>query len=235
MTPSPIQGDCSLELLLFDFDGTLIDSKVDIATSVNLTLQDLGLPKRTQEEIFGFVGDGVKRLLRLSVGEENLEQYEEALRIFRMHYLTHCLDTTSFYPGIEAVLQHFSPVHKAVVTNKSSEYTLRILEGLQATELFMAIESPEDSSELKPDPGMLFRALDKLGIPPDRAVMVGDSTNDVRAAKAANMKACAVGYGYGHREKVMALGPDFYCERPEDLIHTLGTNCSPQNFEAYSP
>ena len=108
MTPSPIQGDCSLELLLFDFDGTLIDSKVDIATSVNLTLQDLGLPKRTQEEIFGFVGDGVKRLLRLSVGEENLEQYEEALRIFRMHYLTHCLDTTSFYPGIEAVLQHLN-------------------------------------------------------------------------------------------------------------------------------
>lgn len=235
MMPSHILEDRSLELLLFDFDGTLIDSKVDIATSVNLTLRDLGLPQRTREEIFGFVGDGVKRLLRLSVGEENLAQYEEALRIFRLHYLTHCLDTTCFYPGIGEVLQHFNPVHKAVVTNKSLEYTLRILEGLQAAELFMAIESPEDSSELKPDPGMLLRALDKLGVSPDRAIMVGDSTNDVRAAKAANIKVCAVGYGYGHREKVMALDPDYYCEKPEDLIDALGVNPLTPSSGAYTP
>lgn len=223
----------SFELLLFDFDGTLIDSKVDIATSVNLTLKDIGLPQRTHEEIFGFVGDGVKKLLRLSVGEENLEQYEEALRIFRLHYLTHCLDTTSFYPGIEAVLQHPAPIHKAVVTNKSSEYTHRILDGLKAKDFFRAIESPEDVSELKPDPGMLLRALDKLGVSPNRAIMVGDSTNDVRAAKAANIKVCAVGYGYGHREKIMALAPDYYCEKPEDLIEILGVNQLPQNSEAY--
>jgi phosphoglycolate phosphatase len=235
MMPTHIDEDRSLELLLFDFDGTLIDSKVDIATSVNLTLGDLRLPQRTPEEIFGFVGDGVKRLLRLSVGEENLGQYEEALRIFRLHYLTHCLDTTCFYPGIETVLQHFSSVHKAVVTNKSLEYTRKILDGLQATELFMVIESPEDSSELKPDPGMLLRALDKMGLSPDRAIMVGDSTNDVRAAKAANIKVCAVGYGYGQREKVMALAPDYYCENPEDLIDVLGVNPLPQNSQAYSP
>ncbi|UCE62740.1 MAG: HAD-IA family hydrolase [Nitrospirota bacterium] len=234
MMPS-IFEDRSLELLLFDFDGTLIDSKVDIATSVNLTLRDLGLPERTPDEIFGFVGDGVKRLLRLSVGEENLAQYEEALRIFRLHYLTHCLDTTRFYPGIGAVLQHFHPVHKAVVTNKSLEYTLKIVEGLQVTELFTAIESPEDSSELKPDPGMLLRALDKVGVSPDRAIMVGDSTNDVRAAKAANMKVCAVGYGYGHREKVMALDPDYYCEKPEDLIDALGVNPFSHRSDANSP
>ncbi len=232
---SPIFEDRSLELLLFDFDGTLIDSKVDIATSVNLTLRDLGLPERTPDEIFGFVGDGVKRLLRLSVGEENLAQYEEALQIFRLHYLTHCLDTTRFYPGIGAVLQHFHSVRKAVVTNKSLEYTLKIIEGLQVAELFTAIESPEDSSELKPDPGMLLRALDKVGVSPDRAIMVGDSTNDVRAAKAANMKVCAVGYGYGHREKVMALDPDYYCEKPEDLIDALGTNSFFHRSDANTP
>ena len=230
----PIFEDRSIELLLFDFDGTLIDSKVDIATSVNLTLRDLGLPERTPDEIFGFVGDGVKRLLRLSVGEDNLAQYEEALRIFRLHYLTHCLDTTSFYPGIGAVLQHFHPLHKAVVTNKSLEYTLKIVEGLKVADLFTVIESPEDSSELKPDPGMLLRALDKVGVSPDRAIMVGDSTNDVRAAKAANMKVCAVGYGYGHREKVMALDPDYYCEKPEDLIDALGVNTFPHRCDANS-
>ena len=215
-----------MKLLIFDFDGTLIDSKVDIATSVNLTLGDLGLPTRSEAEIFSFVGDGVKRLLRLSVGEENLSQYEEALRTFRIHYLAHCLDTTRFYPGIEEVLHHFQGIGKVIVTNKSLEYTMRIVEGLKVGDLFSAIESPEDSSELKPDPGMLLRVLDKLGMAPDQAVMIGDSTNDVRAAKAAGVKSCAVGYGYGNREKVIPLAPDFYCEQPEDLIKVLETHNS---------
>ena len=213
-----------LELLIFDFDGTLIDSKDDIATSVNLTLGDLGLPLRLPEEIFSFVGDGVKRLLRLSVGEENLALYEKALRIFRRHYLSHCLDTTRFYPGMDRLIETLSGVKKAIATNKSMEYTLAIVEGLCLLSHFAAIESPADSSELKPDPGMLLRILSTLNISPEGAVLVGDSTNDVRAAKAAGIRACAVGYGYGDREKVTALEPDFYCEKPEELISLFGNS-----------
>lgn len=107
-----------IDLLIFDLDGTLIESKWDIADSVNLTLRDLGVPERPQEEIFGFVGDGVKKLLRLAVGEGNKDLYDEALRVFRGHYLEHCLDRTSFYPGIDQVLTHFSAKPKAVATNK---------------------------------------------------------------------------------------------------------------------
>ena len=97
-----------VDLLIFDLDGTLIESKWDIACAVNLTLGEMGLPLRSEEEIFSFVGDGVKRLLRLSVGEDNLDHYQEALNIFRRHYLAHCLDRTTFYPGINDVLTHFS-------------------------------------------------------------------------------------------------------------------------------
>ena len=97
-------GKTPIELLIFDLDGTLIESKWDIAASVNLTLVELGLPQRSLEEIFGFVGDGVKKLLRLSVGEDQRVSFEEALRVFRGHYLAHCLDRTKFYPGIEAAL-----------------------------------------------------------------------------------------------------------------------------------
>src|SRR5437879_10297078 len=121
-----------LDLLISDLDGTLIESKWDIATAVNLTLRDLGLPQRSQEEIFSFVGDGIKRLLRLAVGQENQPRSDEALRIFRGHYLAHCLDRTRFYPGVETVLNHFAPTLKAVATNKSLEYTMRILQGLGA-------------------------------------------------------------------------------------------------------
>jgi len=206
------------EVLLFDFDGTLIDSKVDIATAVNLTLGDLGLPLRSVEEIFSFVGDGVKRLLRLSVGEDNPEQYDRALDVFRGHYLEHCVQTTRWYPGIWEVLQHYQDRRKVIVTNKSLEYTLAIVDGLQARDLFQHVEAPRDTAELKPEPVMLERALAVLGADSQHTVMIGDSTNDVRAAQAAGIRACAVGYGYGNRERVEALQPDFYCETPHDLI-----------------
>ena len=206
------------EVLLFDFDGTLIDSKVDIATAVNLTLGDLGLPLRSVAEIFSFVGDGVKRLLRLSVGEENPDQYDRALEVFRRHYLENCVQTTRWYPGIYEVLQHYKDRRKVIVTNKSLEYTLAIVDGLQARNLFQHVEAPRDTTELKPEPVMLERALEVLGADPGRTVMIGDSTNDVRAAQAAGIRGCAVGYGYGNREKVTALEPDFYCETPHDLL-----------------
>jgi len=206
------------EVLLFDFDGTLIDSKVDIATAVNLTLGDLGLPLRSVAEIFSFVGDGVKRLLHLSVGEENPDQYDRALEVFRRHYLKSCVQTTRWYPGIYEVLQHYKDRRKVIVTNKSLEYTLAIVDGLQARDLFQHVEAPRDTTELKPEPVMLERALEVLGADPGRTVMIGDSTNDVRAAQAAGIRGCAVGYGYGNREKVTALEPDFYCETPHDLL-----------------
>ncbi len=206
------------DVLLFDFDGTLIDSKVDIATSVNLTLGDLGLPLRPVKEIFSFVGDGVKRLLRLSVGEENQETYDRALEIFRGHYLQHCVDTTRWYPGIWEVLHHYKDRKNVIVTNKSLEYTVCIVEGLQARDLFQHIEGPRETAELKPEPVMLERALDVVGATPEQTVMIGDSTNDVRAAQAAGVRACAVGYGYGNPDKVMALKPDFYCKTPHDLL-----------------
>ena len=206
-----------VDLLIFDFDGTLIESKWDIATAVNLTLSELGLPLRSQEEIFGFVGDGVKRLLRLSVGEENLVRYEEALKIFRGHYLAHCLDRTCFYPGVEAVLAHFAGKHKAVATNKSLEYTTKILQGL-GPHHFAYVVGGDNGFGLKPEPGMLLKVMEALNVSKDRTVLVGDSTNDINGGHNAGIKVCAVGYGMGNREKMAACKPDWFIEKPEELI-----------------
>ena len=219
MNRGPISN--SVRLVIFDLDGTLIDSKYDIAAAVNLTLGDLDIPTLPPEEIFTFVGDGVKRLLRLSVGEANEARYEEALRIFRGHYLAHCLDTTQLYPGLDQLFDGRDTRIKALATNKSLEYTLRITEGLKIKDRFVVIEGPLDQSDLKPDPGMLRRILERLSVRPEEAVLVGDSTNDVRAAQAAGVSACAVGYGYGNRDKVSALNPDYHCEKPGDLLSLL--------------
>ncbi len=207
----------TVDLLIFDLDGTLIESKWDIAKSVNLTLNDLGLPYREEKEIFGFVGDGVKRLLRLAVGEENQSRYEEALAVFRRHYLDHCLDRTRFYPGVDEVLRHFQEKDKAVATNKSIEYTKVILDGL-GPHHFSYVVGGDDGFGLKPEPGMLLHILEQLNIKKDRAVLVGDSTNDINAAHNAGIRVCAVGYGMGNRDKMASCRPDWFIEQPQDLI-----------------
>lgn len=207
----------SVDLLIFDLDGTLIESKWDIAKSVNLTLVDLGLPERPLDEIFGFVGDGVKKLLRLAVGEQNQERFDEALNVFRRHYLAHCLDRTVFYPGVEPMLEHFSRKQKAVATNKSIEYTRVILNGLGAHH-FPVVVGGDNGFGLKPEPGMLLHVIETVGASKDRTVLVGDSTNDINGGHNAGIRVCAVGYGMGNREKMVACKPDWFIERPEELM-----------------
>lgn len=211
MTKTPV------DLLIFDLDGTLIESKWDIAHSVNLTLVELGLPERPLEEIFGFVGDGVKKLLRLAVGESERVSFDEALTVFRGHYLEHCLDRTVFFPGIEPMLQHFSGKQKAVATNKAIEYTNVILNGLGAQH-FHYVVGGDNGFGLKPEPGMLLHILDQMDVPKERAVLVGDSTNDINGGHNAGIRVCAVGYGMGNREKMAACQPDWFIERPEQLM-----------------
>jgi len=206
-----------VDLMIFDLDGTLIESKWDIAQSVNFTLVELGLPERPIEEIFGFVGDGVKRLLRLAVGEGNQTRFEEALKVFRGHYLEHCLDRTSFYPGIEPMLQHFSHKDKAIATNKSIEYTRVILNGL-GLQHFRYMVGGDNGFGLKPEPGMLLHIMEKTGASKERTVLVGDSTNDINGGHNAGIRVCAVGYGMGNRAKMEACQPDWFIEKPEQLM-----------------
>jgi len=210
-------GKTPVELLIFDLDGTLIESKWDIAVSVNLTLAELGLPQRPIEEIFGFVGDGVKKLLRLAVGETNRVSFEDALAVFRGHYLSHCLDSTRFYPGVEQALTYFTGKRKAVATNKSIEYTRVILEGLGAHQ-FHYVVGGDNGFGLKPEPGMLLHVMEQLNVSKERTVLVGDSTNDINAGHNAGIRVCAVGYGMGDRSKMAACGPDWFIERPEQLM-----------------
>ncbi len=206
-----------VDLLIFDLDGTLIESKWDIATAVNLTLADLALPQRSQEEIFSFVGDGIKRLLRSAVGEENQSRYEDALRVFRGHYLAHCLDRTRFYPGVEPVLSHFAGKLKAIATNKSLEYTTKIMAGL-GPHHFAYTVGGDNGYGLKPEPGMLHKIMEELEVNQGRTVLIGDSTNDITGGHNAGIKVCAVGYGMGNREKMAACRPDWFIEKPEELM-----------------
>ncbi len=207
-----------IDLLLFDLDGTLADTKADLATAVNLTLRDFGLPQHPPERIYTFVGDGVRMLLSRAFESKGAKAFEEALTVFRGHYMDHLLDETRLYPGVEKVLAHFSEKKKGVITNKPIEYTLKLMEGLGASDRFDVILGSSSTVQLKPHPEMIQRALETLTAKADRAVMIGDSVNDIQAARAAGVRSVAVGYGLGNPAVLKAAEPDFFCERIDDIM-----------------
>jgi phosphoglycolate phosphatase len=207
----------TIDLLLFDLDGTLADTKEDLATAVNLTLREFGVPEQPRERIFSFVGDGVRPLLARAFESRGPGAFDEALAVFRRHYLEHLLDTTRFYPGVEAVLAHFADKKKGVVTNKPIEYTLKLIEGLGARERFDVILGGNSTPHLKPHPAMVVAALEAVGVSPDRAVLIGDNVNDIVAARAAGVRSVAVGYGLGDPSILRAANPDFFCEQILDV------------------
>jgi len=205
------------DLLIFDLDGTLADTKKDIGRSVNLTLREVGLPEKPEILIYSFVGSGIRRLIQQAVGEEEGKRFTTAMAVFRKHYLAHLLDTTTFYPGMDGVLDHFKSKKKAVVTNKAQLYTDKLMAGLKAAGRFDLILGGDNGYPLKPDPKMIVTVLEKLSADPKRSVMIGDGMHDIKAARAAGVPVCAVGYGLGDPEELRRAGPDFFCESVEDL------------------
>jgi len=211
----------AVSLFIFDLDGTLIDSKQDIAYAVNLTFRDLMLPEKPEEVIYGYVGNGVRQLIIDAVETTDPQRVDQALAIFDRHYQAHLLDQTDFYPGILQVLEHFKGGKKAIVTNKPAHYTTRIMDGLlrgQTEHYFDFILGGSSEIQLKPHPEMLLKTLDYLQTDPGRAVMIGDSLNDLHAARAAGVRFCAVGYGFGDVPLLKEASPDFFVTEASDLI-----------------
>ncbi len=199
-------------LMVFDFDGTLVSSGDDIATSVNHTLLTMGLPLRSREEIIAFIGDGVRTLLGRSLGDNQVGRIDEALGVFREHYAAHLLDTTLLYPGTLDVLNHFGDTKKVVITNKRYEYTIKIAESLGIDGYFKEIIGMDSSSFRKPDERLLVPLLGKYGVRNTETVVVGDGINDILLAKNGGALSYALLNGLGNRVDLMALDPDYCCE-----------------------
>ncbi|MFQ5780328.1 MAG: HAD family hydrolase, partial [Nitrospiria bacterium] len=182
------------------------------------TFRDLGLPEKPHEVIYGYVGNGVRRLILDAVEDTDPNLIDRSLEIFRRHYLAHLLDETKLYPGIKAVLEHYRHKKKALVTNKPLLYTKKIMAGLGTDKAFDLIVGGEPTVNLKPHPEMILKALEILEIPASDAVMIGDSPNDIHAARSAGVKSCGVGYGLGDTETLRSANPDFFVESGEALM-----------------
>jgi len=216
--------------LLFDLDGTLIDSRADLIGSVNLMLAELGLTPLADERIVEFVGEGVRLLVERALSaaysrEPEEAQVNHALEVYRRHYRAHLLDRTRVYPEVEETLEYFAPWQKAVVTNKPYEFTVAVLRGLGLERYFNAILGGDSLPERKPSPEPLIEAARRCGHEPVECLMIGDSRVDIEAGRAAGMKTCGFVGGFRGREELESAGADALIERFSELrsvVHAPG-------------
>jgi phosphoglycolate phosphatase len=219
-TPGRFAG---VRVLIFDLDGTLIDSKLDLALSVNAARAHLGLAPMPHEEIFGYVGQGAPMLIRRSLGgSASEEQVQRALEFFLSYYRVHMLDNTVAYPGVGEALHALAGRRLAVLTNKPERFSREILKGLGLAHFFQYVYGGNSFERKKPDPMGVEALLRACGAGPREAMVVGDSEIDVLTARNAGTWACGVTYGLGS-DRLAAFPPDLLLDSLADLPAHLDT------------
>jgi phosphoglycolate phosphatase len=183
---------------VFDLDGTLIDSKLDLALAVNATLAHLGRPQLPDEQIFSYVGQGAARLIEQALNDgATPEECSRGLEYFLGYYREHILDNTVAYPGVREGLEAMEGMPMAVLTNKPVRMSKLILEGLGLARFFRYVYGGNSFETKKPDPAGMTVLLRDFGAAPKQAMLVGDSDIDVRTARNAGTWSCCVTYGLG--------------------------------------
>jgi phosphoglycolate phosphatase len=201
-------GGGSVRHVAFDLDGTLIDSRSDLASAVNHVRARCGAPPIDPRTVYAYVGDGARALLERAVGPLPEAAMDEALAWFLAHYGAHCLDRTRLYPGMGAVLETLrSGGHTlSVVTNKPAHLSERILSGLGIRAHFLAVVGGDSLPTRKPDPDGLLYVAGLAGTTPSETLLVGDSPVDLETASAAGTRFCGVAWGFVP-ERLMARRP----------------------------
>ena len=200
---------------MVDLDGTLIDTVPDLAVAANRMLADIGRPARATALLRSWVGSGMLRFVKRSLtGEMQAEPepklFEQALSLFRQHYAAAVSDLSRPYPGAMDALVRLQDQGFALacITNKAESFTLPLLRNLCLSRYFKLVLSGDSLPAQKPDPLPLRYACQYFGITPDHGVLVGDSSNDVQAARAAGMPVICVTYGYNYGHDIRESHPD---------------------------
>lgn len=206
------------KLLVFDLDGTLADTRVDIALTLRAMLMHAGLEDVDEKTVKASIGGGARNAVHKLTGfeGESLDSYEQ---LFYSKYNEMCADNTTIYEGGEKLIKRLKNEGKilALVTMKARVPTLKILEHHGLLTMFNDVISFEDVEKRKPDPSSFYWLLDKYGIKAEDALMVGDTTTDMRYAKNAGVDVVAAKYGYGITSDILEFNPDYEIDSLKEL------------------
>lgn len=207
--------------VIFDLDGTLLNTIEDLKNSVNYALESCGMPVRTLDEVRRFVGNGIKNLMRRAVpdGEDN-PLFEKAFSLFKEHYSKNCCVMTKAYDGIPEMLDKLrsNGIKTAIVSNKAENAVKTLSDTFFGG---MTSFGDKDGRERKPAPDTVFAALDELGVKPDEAVYSGDSEVDIMTAANAGMKCISVSWGFKGRKFLEEHNAEIIIDRPEEIFRYI--------------
>ena len=209
------------ETIVFDLDGTLLDTLDDLADSTNVALAAYGLPPRTREEVRGFVGNGVAKLIERAVGKEHLAEKENVLAAFRERYAAHCADKTAPYEGVISLLQTLRErgIKTAVLSNKPDavvkSLSTRYFGGLLQESVG---ENEAAGIRKKPAPDALYEVMKNLSADPETTVYVGDSDVDIQTAKNAGIDCICVTWGFRDRDFLEKNGGVYFVDAPAEIL-----------------
>ena len=211
----------AVRAIIFDLDGTLIDSKLDLIHSVNAMLAEMKRPQLAAETISGYIGHGAPQLVARALGGTATEEdLKHALQFFLGYYEEHKMDNTCAYPGVAETLAQLNHMPMAVLTNKPERISMRILNSLGLAKYFRVIYGGNSFETKKPDPFGANKILQELGVAAREALIVGDSEVDVQTARNAGTHAAAVNYGFGVHDRT-AHPADIYLDRFADLADVV--------------
>lgn len=208
------------EFIVFDLDGTLLDTLDDLHVSVNVALEKYDLPKRSKEEVRSFVGNGIAMLIKRSIGEET-PYFERVLEAFKAHYATHCADKTKAYSGILELLKSLKAqgVKTAVVSNKADFAVKKLAREYFGGLLLEAVgEDEEHGIRKKPAPDSLFAVMEKMGATKEKTVYVGDSEVDIQTAANAGVDCISVTWGFKDKAFLLQNGGRIFIDTPDEIL-----------------
>ena len=204
-------------VLIFDLDGTLVDSKKDLTASVNHIRQQFDLPILTEDEIARFIGNGALMLIRRALGPKATEEnVQTGLQMFLSYYRAHMLDCTTLYPGVRETLKSLTDCRLAVLTNKPVHFSCALLDGLGIYKHFAAVYGGNSFDQKKPDPVGIYQILSDTKGHRLKTWMIGDSAVDVLTGRNAGVSTCGVTYGYA-TETFKDVPPDYLIDNFSDL------------------
>ena len=210
----------AVRAFLFDLDGTLIDSKLDLVNSVNFMLREMQRDTLPLATVASYIGHGAPRLVADALGPDGTEaDRKRGLEVFLAHYNEHNLDATRAYPGVLEGLEALQDRPMAVLTNKPAKMSVEILEALGLRKYFRSVYGGDSFEKKKPDPAGTLAILKNLGAPPHESAMVGDSGVDIQTARNAGMFAIAVNYGFGQHDR-QADPADLYIDSLQEISAT---------------
>jgi phosphoglycolate phosphatase len=211
----------SFDFLIFDLDGTLINSQEDLTFSVNCVRKDYGFEELSVEQVRSYLGSGMNALVSKAVPDILGVSLQEVVEKFKFYYGQHLTDKTVLFEGVEEMLGALKSKKKAILSNKTEKFSCEIVKRLNIFDYFIKVWGGDSIDVKKPDPRTILELIKLTESDISKTVMIGDSANDFLVAKSAGVPSIAVLYGFSDKHQIKQYNPDFIVETARDIVDVV--------------